>query len=290
MNLIGTLSDVRGTCNGVPKLKATLKVVNEFDSRVQVLSVAGELRIDVPQGAFPAAGSFLGYAVVEGPLHQFAGKGAEQSWIIALPVNQGLLRTIEDIRQRKDLNLVGTFWFVAAIYDNDGSIRRPAPFITGHIENRNGSGGNCAVRVPRSDWIGVLKDLGYGDPWLIEVPMRRAKTRGTDRAQQHLDAAWQHFHLGQYNEVLTSCYKAFEYLAKKQNMVGPDQNAFEKLLSPASPDVRKHLKMLFHYLCQSCHSGRHEPGTETASVGHHEAEFLLVTSQAALAYLASQAG
>jgi hypothetical protein len=288
MNLIGILSDVRGIRDGIPKLKATLKVSSGFDERVQVLSVTGEIKIDGTQGAFSAGGAFLGYAVVEGSLNQFFGKGAEQSWTIALPVNQDILRTIEDIRQRKDFYLIGTFSFVATLHDSDGSIRCQAPYITDCINNNHGSGGNISARIPLSDWIAVLRDLGYGDPWLIEVPMKRAKARGTDRAQQHLDAAWQHFHSGQDNEVLMSCHKAFEYLAKKQHMASPDQNAFEKILSSASPDVRKHFKMLLHHLCQAHHLGRHEPGGETPCVGHAEAEFLLVTSQAALAYLASR--
>jgi hypothetical protein len=288
MNLIGTLSDVRGIRNGIPKLVAMLRVVSEFDARVQVLSVTGEFKVSGPPGVFSAGGAFLGYVAVEGELNQFGSRGAEQYWRIALPINQNLLHTIEEIRQRKDVHLIGTFWFVAAVSDSDGTIRQQTPFVTGFVNNHDRTGGNCPVRVSRSDWLTVLKDLGYGDPWLIEVPMKRAKTRGTERAQQHLDAAWEHFHSGRDNEVFTSCYKAFEYLAKKRGMAGPDQNAFEKLLSAASPDIRKHFKMLLHYLCQSCHPGRHEPGSETAALGHLEAEFLVVTSQAALAYLAGR--
>jgi hypothetical protein len=150
------------------------------------------------------------------------------------------------------------------------------------------SEGNCPFKVPQSEWIRVLGELGYGDYFLMEIPLKGVpQRRGMQKALEHLKAAWEHFEQGSDDETLGSCYKAFEYLAKKYKCAHPDQNAFEKILGMIPEEgKRKCLKMVMHDLCQFLTLGRHEPGTETVMLDEREAEYALILSQATLGYLA----
>src|SRR5712692_5239123 len=74
----------------------------------------------------------------------------------------------------------------------------------------------CPFKVAQSDWVKILKELGYGDYFLIEVPLRGVPTRlGMTKALVHLGNAWGHFNEARDEETLVSCYKAFEFLAKQ---------------------------------------------------------------------------
>jgi hypothetical protein len=133
-----------------------------------------------------------------------------------------------------------------------------------------------------------LKELGYGDYFLMEIPLKGVpEKRGMQKALEHIKAAWEHFEQGSDDETLGSCYKAFEYLAKKSGCKRPDQNAFERMLSPIpEEEKRKRLKMLMHDLCQFLTLGRHEPGIDAVMLDGRESEYGLILSQATLAYLA----
>ncbi|MDA2912507.1 hypothetical protein MYX77_00855 [Acidobacteriia bacterium AH_259_A11_L15] len=83
----------------------------------------------------------------------------------------------------------------------------------------------------------ILKDLGYGDHFLIEVPLRGVpRKKGMEKALAHLAAAWDHFNEARDDETLGSCYKAFEYLAKQKKVKDPDQQVF------TDPSHRRHLQ------------------------------------------------
>jgi hypothetical protein len=150
------------------------------------------------------------------------------------------------------------------------------------------SDGYCPFKVAQSEWVKTLGELGYGDYFLMEIPLKGVPARrGMQKAIEHLKAAWGHFEQGNDDETVGSCYKAFEYLAKKNKFPHPDQNAFEKILGTIPEEAkRRRLKMLMHDLCQFLTLGRHEPGTEAVLLDERESEYGLILSQATLSYLA----
>ena len=150
------------------------------------------------------------------------------------------------------------------------------------------SDGYCPFKVAQSDWVKILGDLGYGDYFLMEIPLKGVpERRGMQKALEHLKSAWAHFEQGNDDETLGSCYKIFEYLAKKKNSNNPDRNAFDKMLGGIShEEQRKRLQALMHDLCHFLSLGRHEPGTEDVILDEKESEYALILSQATLSYLA----
>jgi hypothetical protein len=94
-----------------------------------------------------------------------------------------------------------------------------------------------------------LKQLGYGDHYLIEVPLKGVPQRGQWKsALAHPGAAWEHFSQGQDSEALANCYRCFERLAQDRGADKPDQNGWEKALRAIDPKKREKLKPLLYHI------------------------------------------
>ncbi len=201
-------------------------------------------------------------------------------------MSQHQLQKIEEDRGARDVSLIAQCWFSAALIANTGTTNY-GPFISAYLSDVHHSAGFCVHKIARSDWLKYLKELGYGEHLLIEIPMWAPAKKGIGKAVEHLEAASIHFAEDRANETMASCYKAFEYLAHKAGAKNPDQNGFEKLLGFIDDlEKRNKLRMLMHHLCQYFHLGRHEPGKEDVVVDRRDAEYALILSQATLAYLA----
>lgn len=264
-----------------------IKVKNKNDREITLISVYGEVYaagethvLGIGQDAF-----FLGHASIDWS-HMIPRNG-EGDWTVDLQMSKELLKEVEELRQGRDLTFMIRIRFVAAIKDAAPGLANDS-FVHAHVDSDSGSYAFCHHRIPKSDWLRHLKELGFGDYYLLELPLRKIPERaGFKKAVAHLESAWSHFGESRDDETLWDCYRAFEYLAKKAGCENPDQNAFEKLLSGVTDDAKKkRLKALMHYLCQFFHAGRHETGSEKAVVDRRDAEYALILSQATLAYLA----
>jgi len=287
MSLIGSIAGLRTSKIGIPKLTIQIAIENQFDASVAILAVNTEVRAGASVHLFEAMTSsqFLGYAVWESSSAQIP-KGGKITWEVGLPLPHDRLQTIEDARRGQDMSLVVHCSFTAAMMPNTGSTNY-GQFIASYVSDVSRSAGYCIHKIARSDWLKYLKELGYGDSLLIEIPMRVPAKKGMEKALEHLAAAWDHFSEARDDETLISCYKAFEHLAKKADFELPDQSAFEKLLTTVEDDSKKQkLKLLMRDLCQFFHLGRHEHGKDTVAVDRRDAEYALILSQATLAYLA----
>ncbi|MHB8655790.1 MAG: hypothetical protein ACYDA9_18150 [Terriglobia bacterium] len=281
------LDSVRGECQGIPKLTLNLSVEAQSDAQLTVVNVAAAIRVTPELIERDVRKSyFIGTGFLEAGGGQL-NRGSKGFWNIGVPLTPYQLQKIEEMRKGKDLFLNVQFFCTAT-----WRLNTPPAAITevASIAVRVGgySDGYCPFKVPQSDWVKTLGELGYGDYFLMEIPLKGVPVRkGMEKAIEHLKAAWEHFEQGNDNETLGSCYKAFEYLAKKSNSKHPDQNAFEKILS-SIPEIekRRRLKMVMNDLCQFLCLGRHEPGTEGVILDERESEYGLILSQATLSYLA----
>jgi hypothetical protein len=288
MSILASLRSVRGEWRGIPKLTLDLGVESQLDVRLVIINLTVEMWVtkvmaepDMSKSYFIGAGFLEPTGTLQ--LSQ-RGKG---SWQVAFPLSPYQLQKIEEMRAGKDLFL-NTQWFCTAGYQHDPQSKTITDICLVQVSVPGYGGVYCPFKIPQSDWVKNLKDLGYGDYILMEIPLKGVPDRrGMQKAVEHLKAAWEHFEQGNDDETLGSCYKAFEYLAKKCDCKDPDQNAFEKILSTIpEEEKRRRLKLLMHYICHFLSLGRHEPGTEAVMLDGRESEYGLILSQASLSYLA----
>jgi hypothetical protein len=288
MDISVNLTSARGERHGIPKLVLDLAVESQTDTPLAIINVTAEIRVsqeiilhDLRKSYFIGPG-FLEYG--GGQLYP----NSKASWQIGIPLTPYQLQKIEEMRKGNDLLLQVQFRCSAG----KRVTSPPPPMIADIVQPIMGvpgySDGYCPFKVAQSDWVKILGELGYGDYFLMEIPLKGVpEKRRMQKALEHLKAAWEHFEQGNDDETLGSCYKAFEYLAKKKKCKDPDQNAFEKILENI-PEVekRRRLKLLMHDLCKFLSLGRHEPGTEKVILDERESEYAIILSQATLGYLA----
>lgn len=285
MDLIASLSGVRGASCGMPKLTVTIEVTSNAQNALRILNVVAEVRVHRTIQVYDWIGAsyFLGYALLEGDGGQFT-QGSKQTWELGIALSPYHLQKIEEIRRGSDLWLCMQFYCQAADLGADSP--QPRGFVSPQIRGDTSSSKYVPFRIPKSDWLPVLSNLGYGDCYLIEVPLRGVPgRRELKKALTHLTNAWDHFNLGADSEVLGSCHKAFERIAL-DNDAKPDQNGWEKILHGVDRARREKLKHMLHRLCDYLHLGRHEVEDERIGLEHSDAEYALIMTQATLAYLA----
>lgn len=290
MQMTANLDSVFAYNAGIPKLSFNLKVKNDTDKPLAVLNVIAEVRAaasssisDIHKSAY-----FIGYGVLESGGGQFS-PGSEDHWRLGLPLHPYEIQKIEEVRKAGDGDLFFHIYFfcTAVLMEKPGT----SPLVgMARVDIRGpaSSSNYCPFKIAQSDWTKMLRDLGYGSYFLMEIPLRGVPAkRGMEKALEHLKGAWAHFEEGNDDETLASCYKAFEYLAKKRKVKDPDQNAFERLLDNVADDEkRRRLKMLMDYVCRFLCLGRHEPGIEAVYLDEKDSEYGLILCQATLAYLA----
>jgi len=283
------LKDTKGERSGIPRLTLIFSVANKATVPLAIANLTAVIRVTKEMTCTPSLREayFIGTGFLESGDRQLSPNSSNGRWHIVIPLTPYQLQKVEEMRNGKALFLNVEFlcvvgWLTSA----------PSPTITTltgvAVNVAEYSEPYCPFRVPQSDWVKILKDLGYGDYFLMEIPLKGVPDRrGMQKAVEHLKAAWEHFEQGNDDETLVSCYKAFEYLAKKYKCEHPDQNAFEKILSDIPEmEKRRRLKMLMHDLCQFLTLGRHERGTEATMLDERDSEYGLVLSQATLSYLA----
>lgn len=127
---------------------------------------------------------------------------------------------------------------------------------------------NSGFKIPKSDWVEqFLPKLGYKKVRLLEIPILEAPTE-LNELVIHIDEAWEHFSMGNYEEVLTSCRKGLEIIerylinngykktieVKGEPKTVADWKAF--LGSSVGEDVEKIFDGLKHFTSVGAHAGR----------------------------------
>ena len=238
MDIAITFNSVRGESAGIPRLVVDFLGKNTTDFSLGIANVNAEIRVTPSLGAHDMSKSyFIGYAVMESEIGQFS-KHTEQSWTLSLPLYPYTLQKMEEMRKGGDLFLAALF-FCTAVYMQDAAspltgLRRAS------VQTPRYSSNYCPFKVAQSEWVKTLRELGYGDYFLMEIPLRGVPPkRGMEKAVVHLKSAWENFEEGKDDQTLVSCYKAFEYLAKRKGAKHPDQQGFLKLLENLEDEAKK---------------------------------------------------
>ena len=280
-------NSVKGERQGIPKLTLNLGVESQSEAQLAIISVTAAIWVTEDMTVHDNRKSyFIGTGFLESNGGQLS-LNQKTSWKIGIPLSPYQLQKIEEKRSGKDLFLSVQFFCTAGIRFNGQqphirNISYPAVGVIGH------SDGYCSFKVAQSDWVKNLKELGYGDYVLCEIPLRGVPARvRLKKALAHLEDAWAHFSNGNEEETLVSCYKAFEFLAKQVKMTDPNQQAFEKILAGVGDEKkRKRLELLMDYVCRFFALSRHEEGEEAVFFNRKDSEYAVILAQATLGYLA----
>lgn len=278
---------VKGERQGIPKLTLNVDVESQAEVDLAIISVTAAIWVTEDMTVHNKSKSyFIGTGFLESNGGQLS-LNQKAFWKIGIPLSPYQLHKIEEKRNGKELFLSVEFFCTAGIRANG---QQP------HIRNitypsvgvGTSSDGYCHFRVAQSDWVKNLKELGYGDYVLCEIPLRGVPARvGLKKALTHLEDAWEHFSNGNDEETLVSCYKAFEFLAKQVKVKDPNDQAFAKILAGIEDEKkRKRLEQLMDYVCRFFALARHEEGQEPVSFNRKDCEYAVILAQASLAYLA----
>jgi hypothetical protein len=286
MNLTSELGSIHGEASGVSRLRLILRIRNREGVSVRPVSVVAEVSAGRSRERQDSA--FVGGANVR--VGGEISPGREDTWVVSIPLTPHQLHRIEQVRRSGDLYFFLDLHYVAVAISAPGDSYKEWT-IDGDVQDHGCSDCHTTVKVARSDWTTILKQLGYSDQFLIEVPLASVPRRaGMQGALNHLSAAWDHFYAGNDEETLVSCYKAFEHLAKAAGCKHPDQNGFDRLLAGADAAKRNELKLVLARLCDFFHLARHESDGTRAPIDRRDAELGLIMTQAGLGYLAKTMG
>lgn len=301
MDISVSLASVSGKGQGVPKLTLDLAAESQTVARtgvvLAIINVTAAIWVTQDMTVHDESKSyFIGTGFLEpgGSQLNLTPKG---SWKISIPLSPYQLQKIEEKRSGKALFLSVQFFCTAGSRVMPGAtaalgVTASHPYIENifcpSVGGGTSSDGYCHFRVAQSDWVQNLKELGYGDYVLCEIPLRGVPARvRLKKALTHLEDAWEHFSNGNDEETLVSCYKAFEFLAKQVKVKDPNDQAFAKILAGVEDEKkRKRLEQLMDYVCRFFALARHEEGQQPVSFNRKDSEYAVTLAQASLAYLA----
>lgn len=284
--ILGRIKGLSASKGIKPQLFIDLQLLNQTSLIFEIINFMAKVDIAPPtaQGYPGLPRLYIGRAYPES-WYATLGVGGRGSWRIYVELDAFLLQRIEEVRRGKDIFVILDATLVVIERSAaDTLVKRVA---SGSVHDENiPSNSFCTIQVAKSRWLELLKDLGYGDYHLAEIPLpsiRQSKLLAP--SLNHLQRAWEHFHDGKDRETLAACYDALELFAKKCGSKGPDQNAYAAMLSGVgeSEKIAK-LKLAFDHCTKYLHLGRHEHEPRV-SLEHKDAELGLLLTHACLAYL-----
>lgn len=134
--------------------------------------------------------------------------------------------------------------------------------------------------VPQSDWIRVLKELGWQHIELMELPM---ELEGDREALRHLEAAKVRLASGDWPGVLARCYNAIEAVAPQ------GKEAAGRRAPHLSGAARDALDQMLFKAKAFCHDGRHHDAGPD-NVGPDEARMILLMAAGLVQYFSGSPG
>lgn len=143
--------------------------------------------------------------------------------------------------------------------------------------------------IPQSEWIKLLKRLGWSELEILELPIGRLRTTAPlARALERFNDAQQNYRNGDWEATMLNCRKAFEAIvqdATGELNMGKAHQAYISLLGEGEKTER--FDKLAKYLGEFLHLGRHENPIHV-SIKRADAELSLILTGALLTYLSQQ--
>ena len=188
----------------------------------------------------------LGYATPEVPFVLTSRPHHQEATVsFELVLNAHQLEALERVR------LGGELTFVIDIY---GEI----------FDEHNCDFRNERIHFPvnQKAWIDVLKDIGFSNGILVELPVSKAQN-STSLAWKAIERAKEHLYYGNYDEVVGSCRKALEDIRADGEEIAKARDAFVTTRREMSKRERLiyALDALEHYT----HPAQHVEGLESYS-------------------------
>lgn len=233
----------------------------ESDENVMVLEVGGEVRIR-KNGAYLILGS-LNPLITK--THLMTGRRI--NFNVSFPLDYRRLEVIEE--QRKG----GDVWLVI---DCHVLYLRMKPVRVLHEAFRHervqiaqpATGGNN-LKVPQSEWLKMLQEMGYERFRILEIPIPEPPTGTVIKAAlRHIEAARKSFDEGDYDDVLVDCRKALEVIKKA---ISKNEIKLDAVLDSSESKTEK-VKRLQAGLRDFLSLGPHELG---AKIDRRDAEMAL---------------
>jgi hypothetical protein len=288
--LFGTIDSVTGSPGIRPYLRIRTDVTYKNSPVpppvIDVINVSGTASLYFARDGRLTndASIHLGALIIPTQYGTLVGNGNSTVLDCILELEHPLLHAIEQLRKHKDVILRLDIGIVAAERAS-GSDLTPKRMCFGQITRPGYQ--YCHYEIPKSKWLEILKDLGYGEFHLAEIPLPQIKkVKALDACLRHVQRAWEHFLDGSDREAMAACHDAFEWIAKHYVNPNskPDQNAFTNILSgTAHPEKVKAISQVLARCADLTQLGRHEhkPSVE---LEHRDAEFAILLTHASVAY------
>ncbi len=147
--------------------------------------------------------------------------------------------------------------------------------------------------VSQEQWLAILKDVGYRDYMIVEVPVEAIRSNPKLlEAWKLLESARARYEHGDDPGVLEACFKALDSVALHFGANAGHASAFEEILKP---NLQHDLKArrageLIHSIRAYSDRGRQSqasPDRTEIPVSHRDAEYVLMLTRVTLAYMAN---
>lgn len=137
------------------------------------------------------------------------------------------------------------------------------------------------MTISQSDWISVLQQMQYGKHLLFEVPLDLNPNSEQASAIQAVEKAKEHLYYGHYDEVVSSCRKAMEYILKGRELKQVRKSVHE---APTKMNKADRLTSFYDAIYRIAHLAAHlEEDMDAAPFSRKEATMILGATASALA-------
>ena len=271
--LRGFLTEVRSTpFSLIPRLNFRIEL--ESDANIMVLEGVGEVKIR-KNDAYYLLGSLNPFLN-----RMYLMSGRRVSFIVSFPLDYRRFELIEEERKGKDVRLRIN---IRVLYLRlKPTPELPRAFEQENVEITQPAGRGTDLRVPQSEWLKMLQEMGYERFRMLEIPIPEPPM-GTviDDALGHIEAARKSFDEGDYDDVLVDCRKALEVIKKAINK---NKIQLEAVLDSSESKTEK-VKRLQAGLRDFLSLGPHELG---AKIDRRDAEIALIFTISFVRYLAKK--
>jgi len=199
--MIGTYTGVYADGNSVPpRLRFHIKLSNNEGNELTLIGASGNASL---KGG-PKIGSMIPVLMAD----YFPAKG-EVDLYADIELDHRKIEFIEEKRMGGDL------WLTLRLEVLRVNVQSGKPVEQRSFECKEfpveTPQHTYEIKIPQSEWVGMLRDFGYGRTKVLEIPIPLLPM-GTfvDNAIKQFDRAQAHFIEGNYEEVMVDCRKAFE--------------------------------------------------------------------------------
>ncbi len=251
-----------------------VSVKSRFEEPVVILGS----RVRVLLGDFEVAEGDLLYS------HHAPAKGS------AIPAGGEFTATVKAPLSREAIDLVERQRVGDLEYSIDASLTL-APLHAGppeaigkpwlqYVESRG------RQRIAQSEWVKYLRQLGWDETTLFELPAGRA-SYASPAAQKRWDEAVEHYRRGNWEDTLVSCRKLFEALAAAKSDANADRPDPRKLREYFdTTDKGNTLNEMQKQFTQFLHLGRHDQMPQSGiQIDRKDALLALTISAGLLRYM-----